>query len=392
MPSKPETYKLDQTQFIELKNRVQTKLIAELDPQVDISSKAVLRAQIEELFTLILSEMNIVLSRAQRARLFETIIADILGFGPIEFLLSDGQVLEILAVGYNKVYIDRGSGYALSDIQFDNNDHLLRIIDRIVAPLGKRCRESDPITSTYLPDGSHCTAILTPVTLSGSILHIRKSTKRFPPREDELIRRKIISEEAMNFLTASVQAGLNILVTGQQNCGKSTLLSVLASQIPDENLAVVIDSKVTLLIEHEKTIFLTDREANIDGYGAISVIDLIRTADKMRPNTLIVDDIGGEELLALNQSPSHWMGCATIRGFETALFELGMQCQIQQPEFPDTLIQKLIAHHIDVLVYLDKAKDIHRVTHIAKLTENYEFSDIFAFSPSTDQLQRVTKT
>lgn len=392
MVAKPESYsiELDKEQIIDLKSRVQNKILTELDPTMDIRNRAEVRPAIEELFASILMDIDVVLSRSQRQNLFESIIADIFGFGPLESLLSDATVYEILAVGSNKVYVDLGAGYTLSDTQFEDNEHLLRIIDRIVAPIGKRCSESIPISSGYLQDGSHYTAILAPLSLSGTILHIRKFSKRIQATSDELIQRNIISEEALHFLTESIQSGLNILITGQQNSGKSTLLDLLANQLPDENLAVIIDPKITIHSKHKKTVFLTDRENNIDGRGEIRSAELIRTSESLNPDTLIVDDIGGEELLVLSEYFLPWMGCITIRNYQTLGHELIMRCQLQRPDLPTDLVQKLIAHNVDIVVHLDKSSDMSRVTHIAKISEAYELSDLFRLNRQNNHLERAT--
>src|SRR5512146_1244675 len=216
--------------YFDLKTRVQNKLLAELDPSTDVTRTDEVRRTIQDLFEQILTEENIVLSRPERARLFEQIAAEILGFGPLQPLLEDETITEIMVNGAKNIYIERKGKIHRVPVTFENNDHVLRIIDRIVAPLGRRIDESSPYVDARLPDGSRVNAVIPPVSLVGPVLTIRKFAKRALTGED-LIRYGTLSPEVLEFLKACVVSRLNVVVSGGTGSGKTTLLNVLSSFI-----------------------------------------------------------------------------------------------------------------------------------------------------------------
>src|SRR5664279_2000196 len=204
--------------YADLKGRVQTKLLSELDPSMDTRSPEV-RSTIEELFTTILAEENIVLSRAEKTRLFDSIVAEILGFGPLEILLADETVTEIMVNGPKNVYVEQKGRLSRSNVTFENDDHVLRVLDRIVAPLGRRIDESSPTVDARLPDGSRVNAIIRPIALCGPTITIRKFSKK-PLTIEDLIRFGSVTAEIAEFLRACVISRLNIVVSGGTGSGK----------------------------------------------------------------------------------------------------------------------------------------------------------------------------
>src|SRR5690606_28575217 len=219
--------------YMDLKVRVQNKLLSELDQSMDVSQKAQVRTHIEELFNSILADESLVLSRAERQRLFEAIVADILGFGPLEILLADDTITEIMVNGPKNVFIEQKGMLSRAPVTFDDEDHVLRIIERIVAPLGRRIDESSPLVDARLPDGSRVNAIIRPLALCGPTITIRKFSKK-PLTVDDLIRYGSISKEIAKFLRACIIGRLNIVVSGGTGSGKTTLLNVLSSFIPND--------------------------------------------------------------------------------------------------------------------------------------------------------------
>jgi pilus assembly protein CpaF len=211
-------------QYVDLKARVQTKLLSELDPSMDTRSPEV-RSTIEELFSTILAEENIVLSRMEKTRLFDQIVAEILGFGPLEALLADETITEIMVNGPKNVYIEAKGRLARSNITFENDDHVLRVLDRIVAPLGRRIDESSPTVDARLPDGSRVNAVIRPIALCGPTITIRKFSKK-PLTVEDLIRFGSMTAEIAEFMRACVIARLNLVVSGGTGSGKTTLLNV----------------------------------------------------------------------------------------------------------------------------------------------------------------------
>src|SRR5512136_2351975 len=217
--------------YFDLKTRVQNKLLAELDPSMDITKTDEVRRTIQDLFEQILGEENIVLSRPERARLFEQIAAEILGFGPLQPLLEDESVTEIMVNGAKNIYIERKGKIHRVPVTFENNDHVLRIIDRIVAPLGRRIDEASPYVDARLPDGSRLNAVIAPISLVGPDLTIRKFAPN-PITLEQLIQFGSITQEALHFLKACVESRLNIVISGGTGSGKTTFLNIISSFIP----------------------------------------------------------------------------------------------------------------------------------------------------------------
>src|SRR5690554_2992067 len=259
--------------YIDLKTRVQTKLLAELDTTVDPRSPEV-RATIEELFATILAEESIVLGRAERQRLFEAIVAEILGFGPLEPLLAEDNITEIMVNGPKNVYVERAGNISRTNVAFEDEEHVLRVLDRIVAPLGRRIDESSPTVDARLPDGSRVNAVIRPIALCGPTITIRKFSKR-PFTIEDLIRFGSMTPEIAEFLRACVIAKLNIVVSGGTGSGKTTLLNVLSGFIPNDERIITIENAAELQLRQEHVVSLESRPSNIEGRGEVSIRDLV---------------------------------------------------------------------------------------------------------------------
>jgi len=220
-----------QDTYQDLKTRVQNKLLAEIDLTMDVSKTAEVRRTIQELFEQILNEENIVISRPERSRLFEQISAEILGLGPIQILLEDDSITEIMVNGAKNIYVERGGKVFRAPVTFESNEHVMRILDRIVSPLGRRIDESSPYVDARLPDGSRVNAVIPPISLVGPVITIRKFSRN-PITVDQLIKFGTISLEAVTFLEACVKSRVNIVISGGTGSGKTTLLNVLSGYIP----------------------------------------------------------------------------------------------------------------------------------------------------------------
>jgi len=287
--------------YIDLKTRVQNKLIAELDPKMDISQTDDVRSTIEDMFDSILVEENIILSRAERQRLFEQIVAEILGYGPIEPLLADESITEIMVNGAKSIYIERHGKLEKTSLTFENDEHTLRIIDRIVAPLGRRIDESSPYVDARLPDGSRVNAIIPPLAINGPTLTIRKFSKT-PLTVENLIDFGTITPEAVEFLKACVYARLNIVVSGGTGSGKTTFLNVLSGFIPDDERIVTIENAAELQLRQDHVVTLESRPPNIEGKGEVTIRDLVVNSLRMRPDRIIVGECRRGEALDMLQA------------------------------------------------------------------------------------------
>jgi len=273
----------------DLRRRVKSKLIAELDPNMDLTKTAEVRQRIKGLFDQIVESESIVLTRIERDKLFEEVSADIIGFGPIEPLLQDASVSEVMVNGPEQIYIEQKGKILLTEIKFDNDEHVRRIIDRIVSPLGRHVDESQPLCDARLPDGSRVNIAIPPVSLVGPCVTIRKFSKT-PLTIDDLIRFDSVTAEIAEFMRACVVSRLNIVVSGGTGSGKTTLLNVLSSFIPDDERIVTVEDAAELQLRQDHVVRMELRPPNIAVNGAISIRDLVIICLRMRPDRIVIGE------------------------------------------------------------------------------------------------------
>jgi pilus assembly protein CpaF len=374
-------------EFVDLKNRVQQKLIAELDPKLDLTKTDEVRRQVEDIYNEILDAENIVLTRVDRARLFEAVAAEILGFGPIEPLLKDNSIGEIMVNGPKLVYIERHGRLEKTNIQFQNDEHVMRVIDRIVAPLGRRIDESSPYVDARLPDGSRVNAIIPPLALNGPVITIRKFSKD-PFMADDLIRFGTLTPEMVTFLKACVEARLNIVVSGGTGSGKTTTLNVLSGWIPSDERIVTVENAAELQLRQEHVITLESRPANIEGRGEVTIRDLVINCLRMRPDRIVVGEVrGGEALDMLQAMNTGHDGSLTTLHANTprdALTRLETMVLMAGMELPVKAIREQISSAVELVVQQSRLKDGSRkVTSITEIQgmegDVVVIQDIFVF-------------
>ncbi|MCX2727708.1 CpaF family protein [Thermomicrobium sp. 4228-Ro] len=356
--------------FHQLKSRVQNRVIAELDPRMDLSDAERVRRTLEETFLSVLESEGIVLSRVERHRLFEAIVAEILGYGPIEPLLKDDTVTEIMVNGPKQVWVERNGKLEKTTIQFDDDEHVMRIIDRIVSPLGRRIDESSPMVDARLPDGSRINAVIPPISLVGPCLTIRKFS-RDPLTVDDLIRFGTMTPEIAQFLEACVQARLNIVVSGGTGSGKTTLLNVLSSFIPGDERIVTIENAAELQLRQEHVVTLESRPANIEGKGEVTIRDLVINALRMRPDRIVVGECRGGEALdmlqAMNTGHDGSMTTVHSNSPRDTLHRLETMVLMAGMDLPVRAIREQIASALDLIVHMARLKDGSR--KIVAITE-----------------------
>ena len=287
--------------YFDLKTRVQNRLLSELDPSMDITKSDEVRRTIMGLFEQILNEENIVLSSPEKQRLFEQIAAEILGFGPLQPLLEDESITEIMVNGPKNIYVERKGKIVRVPVTFEGNDHVMRVIERIVAPLGRRIDESSPYVDARLPDGSRVNAVIPPISLVGPVLTIRKFSKS-PITIDQMVQFGTITAEAVEFLKACVISRLNIVIAGGTGSGKTTLLNVLSGFIPTDERILTIENAAELQLRQEHVVTLESRPANIEGRGEITIRQLVVNALRMRPDRIVVGEIRDEAALDMLQA------------------------------------------------------------------------------------------
>jgi len=383
--------------YFDLKSRVQNKLLSELDPSMDVSQTAEVRRTIEELFENILTEEKIVLSRPERRRLFEQIVAEILGLGPLEPLLADETVTEIMVNGSKNIYIERKGKIHREPVSFESDDHLMRIIDRIVAPLGRRIDESSPYVDARLPDGSRVNAIIPPICLVGPTLTIRKFAK-IPITIDQLVEYGTVTVESVEFLKACVLARINIVISGGTGSGKTTFLNVLSQYIPGDERIITIENAAELQLRQEHVVTLESRPPNIEGRGEVTIQNLVVNALRMRPDRIIVGEIRASEALdmlqAMNTGHEGSMTTAHSNSPRDTLSRIETMTLMAGMDLPIRAIREQISSALELVVHLERMRDGSRkVTHVTEIQgmegDVITMTDLFVFEQTGFEDGRV---
>lgn len=383
--------------YFDLKTRVQNKLLAEIDPSMDVSRTDEVRRTIQGLFEQILAEENIVLSRPERARLFEQIAAEILGLGPLQSLLEDDTITEIMVNGPKNIYIERKGKLHRVPVTFESNEHVMRIIDRIVAPLGRRIDESSPYVDARLQDGSRVNAVIPPISLVGPVLTIRKFSKN-PISVEQMVQFGSITNEAVQFLKACVESRLNIIISGGTGSGKTTLLNVLSSFIPSDERILTIENAAELQLRQEHVVTLESRPPNIEGRGEITIRDLVINALRMRPERIIVGECRGGETLdmlqAMNTGHDGSMTTAHANTPRDAISRIETMCLMAGMDLPVRAIREQIASAVDVIVQQERMRDgTRKVITVAEVSgmegDVITMTDLFVFEQTGVENGRI---
>ena len=377
--------------------RIRDTLLSRLDPQLDISDTNLVRQTLAEMFPRVLEEENLVLSRTERATIFDQVMAETLGYGPIQPLLRDNTVTEIMVNGPKAIYVERNGKIERTQLTFENNQHLLRIIQRIIAPLGRRVDESSPMVDARLPDGSRVNATISPVSLVGPVLTIRKFSK-IPYTDEDLVRFGTVTPEFNEFARACVKARLNILVSGGTGSGKTTLLNVLSAYLPPDERIITIEDAAELQLKQEHVVTLESRPANIEGKGQISIRDLLVNSLRMRPDRIVIGEVRSGEALDMLQAMNtgHDGSLSTLhantardalRRLETMVLMAGM-------ELPLRAIREQIASALDMIVHVGRYRDgSRRVMQVSEVQgmegEVVVMQDIFRFVQTGMEDERI---
>ena len=383
--------------YVDLKNRVQQRLIAELDPGMDITQTAEVRATIQEMFEAMLAEESIVLTRNEKRRLFEQIVAEILGYGPLEQFLNTQGVTEIMVNGPKNVFVEQDGKLTRTPVTFEDNDHLLRIIDRIVAPLGRRIDEGSPMVDARLPDGSRVNAVVPPIALYGAALTIRIFSK-IPFTVENLIEFGSITPEAVEFLKACVISKLNVLISGGTGSGKTTLLNIMSSFIPDGERIVTIENAAELQLRQDHVVTLESREANVEGRGRVSIRDLVINSLRMRPDRIVVGEVRGGEALdmlqAMNTGHDGSMTTGHANSTRDMLARLETMVLMAGMDLPHRAIREQIAAAVHLVVHQDRMRDgTRKVTSVSEIQgmegDIITTSEIFRFEQTNIENGKV---
>src|SRR5437763_5628915 len=371
-----------------IKNRLQARLIEESADDSGDEDREQRAAKITDALTTVIAEMGLSLTKPEKQRLPDSVLNDFLGLGPIEALISDPTITEIMVNGPDQIFVEHKGKLTLSSVQFESEDQLRRVIDRIVSTIGRRIDEGSPMVDARLKDGSRVNVIIPPLALHGPILTIRKFSKD-PYKITDLIKFGTITDPMAQFVRACRRSRLNMLVSGGTGSGKTTTLNVLSSFIPEEERVVTVEDAAELQLNQEHVVTLESRPATVEGRGRIAIRDLVVNALRMRPDRIVVGECRGGEALDMLQAMNtgHDGSLTTIHANSPrdSLNRLETLVLLAGAELPSRAIREQIANSVHVIVQQSRFSDgSRRVTNIAEvvgLDDNgeVELRDIFVF-------------
>jgi len=385
--------------FSELKNRIHLALISDLGPQLFATTATdgqSIRDRVDaDLRERLAAEPG--LSRDDRERLQAELADDVLGYGPLERLLADDTVSEIMVNGPKRIWVERSGRLFETTHQFDDDSHLRRIINKMVAQIGRRIDESSPMVDARLPDGSRVNAVIPPLSLTGPLVTIRKFQQhRFSL--DELTRVGTLSPETVDFLQRCVEAELNILISGGTGTGKTTLLNALSAAVPNADRIVTIEDAAELQLAQDHVLRMEARPKNIEGEGEITIRDLVRNSLRMRPDRIIVGEVRGAEALDMLQAMNtgHEGSLCTVHSNSPrdALSRIETMVLMAGFELPLRAIRGQICSALDMIIHLDRLEDgSRRVTSITEVqrmeSEVITLQEIYRFKIDQIRADRV---
>jgi pilus assembly protein CpaF len=359
--------------FHDLKTELHRRVVDSLDLKVlDRLPPDRQREQLRQVLEGILAGVTVPLNQTEREQMVQDLLDELTGLGPIEPLLRDASIADILVNGYSTVYVERRGKLELTDTRFADNDHLLRIVNRIVSRVGRRVDETSPMVDARLPDGSRVNAIIPPLAIDGPVLSIRRFGSA-PLRAVDLVELGTLTAEGLGFLAACVKAKLNVIISGGTGSGKTTMLNALSAFIPGGERIVTIEDSAELQLQQRHVVRLETRPANIEGQGAIVARDLVRNSLRMRPDRIIVGEVRSDEVLdmlqAMNTGHEGSMTTIHANGTRDAMARLEGMVGMSGVPVSDAFIRQTIARALHVIVQLARGVDgRRRVTSVAEIT------------------------
>ena len=369
-----------------IRDAVQKELLENSNTDVSVNPER-LKVMIEEVFNQVLEDEHLLYNHETRNQLLKLVVADIVGYGPIEPLLDNPDITEIMVNGPNQVYVEKFGLLKPTSVRFENEAHLMRVIDRIVSPIGRRVDESSPMVDARLPNGFRVNATIPPLSLDGATLTIRKFATR-PFQVQDLISNNTLSISGANFLKACVEARINLVVSGGTGTGKTTFLNVLSSFIPEDERVITIEDTAELQLGKPHVVRLEKRPPNIEGKGEISIRQLVINALRMRPDRIVVGECRGGEAVDMLQAMNtgHDGSMTTIHANSTrdALSRIETMVMMAGMDLPLRAIREQVASSMELIVQLERMKDgtrkIVKISEVQGLEgDTVVMQDIFVF-------------
>jgi pilus assembly protein CpaF len=379
--------------YAELKTRIHHSCIASLGPELFKETDEQLSEKVLRTVTEQLALDRTPLTREERRLIVRDITDDILGYGPLESLLRDESVTEVMVNGHDRVYVERHGKLERTAIRFVDEPHLLRIIDKIVSQVGRRVDEASPMVDARLPDGSRVNAIIPPLALNGPTLTIRKFARE-PYTVNDLIAFGTLTAKSAQFLASCVKGKLNVLISGGTGTGKTTTLNVLSAFVPGDERIVTIEDAAELQLQQDHVITLESRPSNIEGQGEVRIRELVRNALRMRPDRIIVGEVRGAETLDMLQAMNtgHEGSLTTIHANSPrdALSRLETLVLTAGVDLPLRAIREQISSAFDVLVQIQRLVDgSRRITHVTEVlrmeSDVITLQDVFLARPPEEE-------
>lgn len=378
----------------ELKDKIHKKIIEELKEEVDEQGQSneemteeQMAEKIEQMAFEVIETEGEFVHINERDKIINQVKDEVLGFGPINPLIQDKDVTEVMVNGPNQIYVEKSGKLEKADVSFRDNNHVLRIIEKIVSPLGRRIDESMPMVDARLPDGSRVNAVIPPLSLIGPCITIRKFSKD-PFQVHDLVRFGTLTPEIAKFLDACVKAKLNVVVSGGTGSGKTTTLNVLSSFIPNNERIVTIEDAAELQMRQEHVITLETRPPNIEGKGAITMRDLVRNSLRMRPERIVVGEVRSGEALDMLQAMNTGHDGSLTTGHANSprdmLSRLETMVLMAGMDLPIRAIREQIASAVDLIVQQSRLRDgSRRITHVTEVQgmegDTIVLQDIFKY-------------
>ena len=387
MQKKPTSYEYENHLVDDLVEHYKARLLRDtnLEALTQLSSGE-MRLRIEQYVSTFMSEEKVIISRHDKELLITRILDESVGFGPLEPLINDPDITEILINGYQEVYVERRGKLQEVKIAFRNDEHVRHIVDRIVAPLGRRIDESSPMVDARLPDGSRVNAVISPISLSGTLVSIRKF-RADPFKVEDLLEFESLNQDMATFLDGVVRSKMNTLISGGTGSGKTTLLNVIASLIPYGERVITIEDSAELRLDRPNVVGMEARPANVEGKGEVSIRNLVRNALRMRPDRIIVGEVRSGEafdmLQAMNTGHEGSITTVHANNADDALRRVESMVIMAGMDLPSTIIREYIVGALDIIIQATRLTDgtrkIVSISEVQKTDGKHRIVEIFKF-------------